>query len=194
MEAGKRVGREKKYKSAKSLSEAVNAYFAAISRTVTATEQYDTGERDGDGHRVYGHRPILNDDGIEIRYVEYVKPPTIGGLCGYLHIHRSTWAEYCNRPEYASPTTGARERVREWLEEQLVTRRDVRGIIFDLQNNFGYAEKQEIEFGPRAERTLAAGTIPISEREALLREIAREFHGEQLTFRESENSTNETGE
>lgn len=171
------AGRPKKYKSRKALAEAIESYFASISRTVTATERYDTGEKDSDGHAILRTRDILNDLGEKITYTEYVVPPTVGGLCDYLGIHRSTWADYCDEkehPEFSDTTTRAQGRMRAWNEQELLTRKDVKGIIFNLQNNYGYKDKKELEFGPKAARTMAASGMSTSEKAALLEELRRE--------------------
>lgn len=174
------AGRPKKYKTRKALSDAIDRYFNSISRTVTAQEKYDTGKKDSEGHNIYDYRPILNDIGEEIRYVEYVIPPTVGGLCEFLGIHRSTWAEYCDEmlhPEFTDTTTRARGRMRAWNEQQLVTRagKDVKGIIFNLQNNYGYTEKHEYEFGPKAAKAYTAATMSTAEKRQLLEEMSREL-------------------
>ena len=171
------MARPKKY-TAKGLRDGIDRYFDSISRTVTATEPVDNGRRDKYGHVIWDKEPICNDAGDEIRYVEYILPPTITGLCEFLDIHRSTWADYCDavlHPEFADTTTRTRVRIRAWLEGQLLTRKDVKGIIFDLQNNHGYAEKQEIELGPHARRHMAAANLSVAEKEAMLQELVREF-------------------
>ena len=174
------MGRPRKYRSSKALDAAVESYFASISRTVSAQEKYNTGKKDNWGHKIFKLRPILNDAGEEIRYVEYAVPPTVGGLCEHLGIHRSTWSEYCDagkHPQFSDTATRARGRIRAWLERELLTRRDVRGIIFDLQNNHGYAERREVELGPNAGKALSAASLPVTERREALAEIAREYGG-----------------
>ena len=47
-------------------------------------------------------------------------------------------------------------------------------MIFSLQNNYGYTERKEVELGPKARQTVAAG-VTMAEREALLKELAAEF-------------------
>jgi len=171
------MGRPKKY-SEKTLAKAVNRYFASITRIVPVTEMVETGERDSKGHKIYERRAVVNSLGEEAKTMEYIVPPTVGGLCEFLGIHRSTWAEYCDRdlhPEFSDTTTRARGRLRAYLEQQLLTRKDVKGIIFDLQNNHGYAEKRQLELGDQAARAITAGSIPMSEKKLLLEEIAREF-------------------
>lgn len=173
------MGRNKKY-TRKKLAEAVDRYFASITRIVTVTELIETGQRDDKGHKIFERRPIVNALGEETRVEEYIVPPTVGGLCQYLGIHRSTWAEYCDaekHPEFSDTTTRARGRLRTYLEQQLLTRKDVKGIIFDLQNNHGYAEKRQVELGERASKATSAAFMPMGEKKALLEEIAREFSG-----------------
>lgn len=171
------MARPKKY-TKKTLSEAVDRYFSSITRTVTVTERVETGERDSKGHMIYERRPVINSLGEEAKTLEYIVPPTVGGLCAYLGIHRSTWADYCDQklyPEFSDTTTRARGCLRAWLEEQLLTRKDVKGIIFDLQNNHGYSEKRQVELGERASKAVSTASMSMGEKKMLLEEIAREF-------------------
>ena len=101
----------------------VEGYFRSISRTVTAAEK---------------DVPILNDQGEPIRYREYVVPPTVLGLCEYLEISRDTWEEYCDprrHPEFRRAASLARDRMQDWSQRALLTRKDVRGLIYILQNS-----------------------------------------------------------
>ena len=137
------MARTKTY-TQKTLAAAVNRYFKSITRIVTATELIETDERDDKGHKIYKRVPIKNSLGEEAKIEEYIVPPTVGALCQYLGIHRSTWAEYCDskkHEEFSDTTTYARGRIRAYLEQQLLIRKDVKGIIFDLQNNHGASEK-----------------------------------------------------
>lgn len=178
------MGRPKKYNK-KTLGEAVDRYFASISRVVPLTEKVDTGRRDGDGHKIYEDRPVMNSLEEQATVEEFIIPPTVGSLCMALGIHRSTWAEYCDHeqhPEFKDITTQARERMRTYLEQQLLTRKDVKGVIFDLQNNHGYTEKRQVDLSERASKAVSAGkVVSLSEREVLLREIARDFNEEAGT-------------
>ena len=134
------MSRPRKY-TPNTLKKAVNGYFDSISRLVPLTEKRNTGRKDSDGHVIYEEVPVLNRLGVQATVLEYLVPPTVGGLCEHLGIHRSTWADYCDaqlHPEFSDTTTHARGRMRAWLEEQLLTRKDVKGIVFDLQNNYGY--------------------------------------------------------
>ena len=174
------AGREKKY-TAKALRENVENYFASICRTATVTELVPTGELDERGHKILELQPVMNDLNEIMLRKEYIIPPTVSGLCEYLGIHRSTWANYCDKdlhPEFFDTTTRARGRMRAYLEEQLLTRKDVRGVIFDLQNNYGYTEKREIELGHEAKKVLG-GKLNPEERGELLDLLRAEAQGEE---------------
>ena len=171
------MARPKKY-TKKTLEEAVEHYFDRITRVVTVKERRETGERDSKGHAIYEYVPVINKLGEEATVEEYIVPPTVGDLCRALRIHRSTWAEYCDsdaHPEFSDTTTRARGRLRAYLEQQLLTRKDVKGVIFDLQNNHGYVEKREVELGRSASRAISGATMSIEEKQALLEQIARDF-------------------
>lgn len=172
------MGRYKKYRSDKALREAVEGYFASISRIRPIMEERRTGEKDKYGHFVTEWVPVLDGRGVKMKEREFVQPPTAGGLCAWLGISRDTWAQYCGLPQFEETTTWARETLRLYLEQQLLTRegKNLQGVIFSLQNNYGYAEKKTVELGPQAVQAVArAGGA--REREALLRKIAEEIDG-----------------
>lgn len=126
------MGRQKKYKSGRALICAVERYFRSITRTVKAKDE-ESG------------RTILNDVGEPIEIIEYVRPPCVSGLCLYLGIDRSTWSNYAHDPEYREACALARGRIEAYLEEQLLTRRKgIQGVIFSLQNNYGWRQRQDI--------------------------------------------------
>lgn len=168
------MARPRKY-SKKELAEEVERYFDSISRIVQVTERVETDRKDDKGHVIYERRPVLNKLGEQAQLEEFIEPPTIGGLCRFLGIHRSTWAEYCDKEEFSDTTTRAGGRIRAYLEQQLLTRKDVKGIIFDLQNNHGYSEKRHLELGPNANKAISTAGMSIGERKALLEQIGREF-------------------
>lgn len=178
------MGRYRKYKSDKALREMVEMYFASISRERIVTELYNTGKKDAWGHWKYELRPVTSDAGVYMRERVYDIPPTVGGLCAFLNISRDTWNRYCDReryPQFAETTEWAREQLLAWREQQLLVRggKHIRGLLFDLQANYGLSEKKTIELGPKAAQAAAAGaaSMPLQEREALLKEIASEFGG-----------------
>ena len=139
---GRTMGRWKKYRSDKALREAAEGYFASISRVRQVMEERRTGELDKFGHFVVEWVPVLDGRGEVITEREFVLPPTVGGLCAHLGISRDTWAKYCDKsinPQFAETAEWAREQLLSWREKELMSRpgKDVRGLIFDLQVNYG---------------------------------------------------------
>lgn len=151
------AGRPKKY-SKKALRDAIERYFGSISRTVYARDDTD--------------QKIYNDDGEEITRTEYITPPGVSSLCLYLGIDRSTWQNYADpelHPEFRGVTADARARIEAYLEEQLLTReKGLQGIIFNLQNNYGWKQKQEVELGKETRRTMATEGMSIKEKLAFI--------------------------
>lgn len=139
------MGRKKKY-NGNSLRKAVEAYFASISRHVAITEPVATGVRDDKGHMIFEDRFVTNDDGEQIERLEYLVPPTVGGLCLHLGISRDTWAEYQQDEEMSPACKLAKDKLLAWNEEQLMTRsgKDVKGIVFNLQANYDYRERMDV--------------------------------------------------
>lgn len=138
------------------LRKAVERYFASITRRVQVKEKVDTGKKDKNGHAIYEERPVKNNLDEDVWVTEYLVVPSVGGLCEFLGIHRSTWAEYCTQEEFSDTTTRAQGRLRSWREDQLLTRKDVKGIIFDLENNYGYKEHRDIHITGGVEDFLKA--------------------------------------
>ena len=173
------MGRSRKYDTAKKLERAVDAYFASISRTVAVTELQPTGQYTQKGLPVLAPVPVCNDDGAEIRRVEYCTPPSISDLCLHLGITRETWRVYCDpvvHPEFSDTTTRARARIEAYLERELLTReKSVQGVIFNLQNNYGWKEKKELELGSGAVRAVTSVGMTTEEKMELLREMAGEI-------------------
>ena len=125
--------RAKKF-SPRSLEAAVDRYFASIRRTVTATERVETGPK------TFEERTILSDTGEPIRCREYVVAPTVWGLCESLGITPVQWKRLCDReehPEMQDAVQRAACLMREWKEQALLTKKDVRGLIYHIQNRLG---------------------------------------------------------
>lgn len=134
---------QKKY-TPRTLAKAVQRYFDSISREEALTERKATGELDKYGHAVYADMPVLNRLGQPVVRLVFLEPPTVSALCLALRIHRSTWADYAKDPAFADTTTHAQGVMRAWNEQQLLTRpgKDIPGIKFNLEVNYGCREKQ----------------------------------------------------
>ena len=165
------MGRPKKYTRAQ-LREAVDNWIASITRVVPVTEKVDTGERNAHGRPIYREEPVINRLGEQVTRVEYIEPPRIGDLTKRLGISRSTWAEYGKDPKLAGIVEEVSERIRDYLDRELLTRpgKDLRGVEFALSANYGMKQKSELTV-----KTAAPKTIPLSERKAILERIAKQF-------------------
>lgn len=142
------MGAPKKYDE-KTLARAVGRYFKSITREVVLTERKPTGQRDKMGHEIYEEVPVKNALGKEVTVTEYLVPPNVLDLAAFLGIHKSTWENYCNHekyPEFFDSTERALGRIHAYLIRESMTRqgKDLKGILFNLENNFGYKERMEL--------------------------------------------------
>ncbi len=139
------AGRPKKYSPA-AFKRGVNKYFAAISREKALKEKVCIGTDDA-GKDIYRWEPVKNALGEDATVIEYFQRPSVSGLCGYLHMHRDTFNEYSRHEDYADICAAAKNEIEAYLCSQLGSGKGDSGIIFNLQNNFGWKQKQEVELG-----------------------------------------------
>ena len=139
------MGAPKKY-TPEELDSAVRQYFKSITRRRKVTEMVPTGQKDKMGHEIYRPQPVRNLLGKEVFVVEYLVPPTVGDLAAALGIHRDTWHSYCQQEEFSDTTSYAQGCIHAYLERELLTRagKDLKGVQFNLENNFGYKERMDI--------------------------------------------------
>ena len=146
-----------------------NRYFDSISRRVAVTEQVETVQ---EGKKVAQERPVINSLGQAAERIEYIEPPTLDGLCGALGIHRGIWAKLSDpkeHPELTDVVLEAQGRIRQYLEQQLLTRKEVRGVLMSLQNSCGWQEREP------PEEAEAPEPLTLEQREAILRRAAEDF-------------------
>ena len=139
------MGAPKKY-TPEELDRAVKQYFKSITRSVKLTEKRPTGKKDKMGHEIYVTVPVLNLLGKEVFVTEYLVPPTVGDLSAALGIHRDTWNAYCKEEEFSDTTTYAQGCIHAYLEREMLTRsgKDLKGVQFNLENNFGHKQRIEL--------------------------------------------------
>lgn len=158
-------GRPRAYQSKEQLGRAVGRYFDSITRTVKVLD--DAGEA------------VLSDGGEPILVTEFVRPPSVSAMCLFLGIDKSTWANYCDNarcPEFKDVTAWAKMRMEAYLEEQLSMReKGVQGIIFNLQNNYGWRQKQEVELGERTRESMQTGEMSLAQKMELIKQAAMDF-------------------
>lgn len=102
-----------------------------------------------------GGRPLLfkSPEELEAKINAYFaeckeqgRPLTVSGLAYSLDIDRRTLVNYSNKDEFFPTIRKARAMVELSLEEKLVSSNGmVTGMIFNLKNNFGWMDKQEID-------------------------------------------------
>lgn len=122
----------------------INRYFKSITITRTMMESVVDG-KDDDREIRYKQVPRLNNLGKPIEYLEYVEHPSLGKLALFLGIHRETLLNYSKDPEYFDTIKEARQKIENYLEDELYRNGTVTGIIFNLKNNFGWKDKSEVE-------------------------------------------------
>lgn len=141
-----KVGRPRIYETAEQLRAAVERYFASITyeREVIVRRQ-EIGE-DERGRPIVKETPEILTDGKGKPVMEtvWLEEPSIAGLRLYIGVSKSTWAGYADDEKLAPVATAARERVEARLVELLNTRNSTHGVEFNLKNNYGWKDKQEI--------------------------------------------------
>jgi hypothetical protein len=70
--------------------------------------------------------------------------PTMSGLALALNVDRKTVLNYSNKDEYFPTIRKARAIIENNLEKNLYGN-NVTGLIFNLKNNFGWNDKQELD-------------------------------------------------
>jgi hypothetical protein len=137
-------GRPRKFKNVNELETAINDYFLNITTTYQVFDTVIVGENE-EGKVITEQKPSLNNAGREIYRTNYIEIPSIIGLCRHIGICKDTWNEYSNKKGFSDPIKRAKERIEQYLEEQLYRKEQVTGVIFNLKNNYGWKDKQEIE-------------------------------------------------
>ena len=187
MAAISKPGRPKKYTAA-GFQRACEAYFNSISyleprmKPVVKRDDHGFPILDKYGHQQIRYEQITTADGKPAFETCWTEPPSLTGLCLYLGIDRATFSRYGtydpDNPEeserFCNTVTRARGRVEAYLESRLEDKSAARGAIFNLQQNFGWKERKEVELGAGAQKAVAAATMTMEEKLALLKEIGAE--------------------
>jgi hypothetical protein len=182
----RKPGRPKRYTAA-GFEKACEAYFNSISYMEPMMKS--VVRRDKDGYPIldkYGHsqvktEQIVTADGSLCFETRWVEPPSLTALCLYLGIDRATFARYGtpdpDNPDserFCNTVTRARGRVEAYLESRLEDKSAARGAIFNLQQNFGWKEKREVELGPQTQSAMAVGAglqgLSMAEKIAMLKD------------------------
>ena len=80
-----------------------------------------------------------------LAYKEF-KPYTISGLCLYIDMTRETLSQYEKQEQFSDTIKKAKQRIENWVEENsLIGNINPTTSIFNLKNNFGWKDRQEID-------------------------------------------------
>lgn len=166
------AGRRKTY-TAKELEEAVDRYFRTISRSEVMTERV---ERVIGGEIKVEEFEVRNDNGEPVMRTKWLQKPKLTSLYLFLGIDKSTWSRYADakeNPKHAKICEYAKLRCEEYLEDLVITKeKGVQGVIFNLQYNFGWKERHEIDIGANARAASLTAGMSAAEKIALIREAA----------------------
>ena len=171
------MGEQKRFKNAQAFTRACEKYFNSISRMEILC--------DGAGDA------LLNDLGEAIKLRRYFEPPSILGLCLYLDIQHSTFLEYSHREDYADTITRAHARIECYLSNEVTTReKSISGVIANLQHNYGWSNKSEIELAPATRDRINLEAMSLTEKMRMLASAAREMkrHGGESFEDDSDDS------
>lgn len=170
------------------LAEAVDRYFDSI-RVVRPLilEEIDYQKLPDGTYGVtldaFGHpkkkffRPVAADGTPAVEEI-WIKKPSMAGLCLFLGIHRSTWAEYGRKKAYADTVERARGRVEEYLAGKVLEKASAAGAKFSLQHNCGWKERQEISLD-KVTREAVSKQMSAQNKLELLRELGLKLPGEE---------------
>lgn len=152
------MGRNKIY-TERTLKKAVKQYFASISREVKLTEKVDSGRKDDKGHVIFETKTVMNSLNQPVKVIEYLVPPTLEGLCTYLGIHSSTWSRWTSNEddkyaEFTEIIEDVRDRLLAWRKEQVLIRKDVKGLVWDLEVNYGCKAQLDVRVSGSVEEFL----------------------------------------
>lgn len=95
---------------------------------------------------------------------EEKKPLTICGLGVFLGCDRHTINNYTNRDEFFTTIKKTREKIEAYAEERLFGNTQVAGVIFNMKNNYGWVDKQNIEH---------EGEVALTDREERLKRLGK---------------------
>ena len=123
------MARPLKYKSKEELQIAIDKYFKACDGTMLTDKN---------------EQPIFNKYGQPV-FIN-VKPPTVTGLALALGFTtRLSLINYQGRKEFVNTITRAKAKIEEYAETRLYDKDGCNGAKFNLSNNFGWKERQEID-------------------------------------------------
>ena len=133
MEEKKRPGQPKKFQTVEEMQKKIDEYFESC-----YSMQF---LRDMKGNL------LLDLEGQPIQEKIQTEPFTITGLALALGTNRQTLLNYQNvyGEEFFDSITHAKTKIENYAEKQLYLAKSANGPAFNLKNNYGWVDKQEID-------------------------------------------------
>ena len=125
-----KIGRPRKYKSARALERGIERYFASISFDEPVIVRGDPITKWDEKQQA--NVPVL------AKKTCWIEPPSIEAMCLFLGISTSTWANYEKLEEYEGAVSRARGRILAYLMERLDSGKGTNGAKFRLECMHGW--------------------------------------------------------
>ena len=140
-------GRPRRYtdEQATEWADHIQEYIDSITYWETVTEVVDTGEYDEKGNKVWKEVPKLNNKGEPIKRLQFAAVPSTLGFGLYIGMNKDEVSQHAAREGFDKAYKNLRDLIEEYTASQLMTRKNVAGVIFSLKNNFGWQDKKEVE-------------------------------------------------
>lgn len=144
-------GRPLLFTTPEELAEKIDAYFADCDPHPVQVVYYDYPTKTELVTRKNGNEEEIEVEDRTQKPVERIewaiseqKPYTITGLANFLGTSRETLINYEKRDGFFDTIKGAKDRVEEYWENQLLGAHAT-GPIFNLKNNYGWRDKTETD-------------------------------------------------
>lgn len=121
------VGRPPKYNTPEEMQEIIDLYFDVCKANETEY-QFEIPEK---------HLSLVSSWGGPVI-------PTVAGLSLALGMSRQALLDYEKKDEFLDTVKRAKQRIEAYIEQRLFGN-NVTGVIFNLKNNFGWRDKQDVE-------------------------------------------------
>jgi len=140
------MGRPRTFGTSEELEVVIDHYFNSITKTRQVFDTIIIGYEDEEKKKpITKQVEAINNAREPIFETYYLEIPSITGLCIHLGITKETWSEYSKLEMFSDSITRAKEKIERYNIDQLYRKEQVNGVIFNLKNNFGWKEKQEVE-------------------------------------------------
>jgi len=83
------------------------------------------------------------------------KPYTVTGLAVALDTTRDTLIDYQKKDEFSDTIKRAKEMCHQYAEDSLFIGKNPIGAIFNLKNNYGWQDKQEVDHTSKEKRIVS---------------------------------------